>query len=97
MPVLVDVQLLADLKAEILRPFLLYSTDIGARIRVGVMRSLNQIARFAQGQRDDLGLDLEGESERLFIEWVHHMVDREGVIGQLAQAQYLPSYVLGGP
>jgi hypothetical protein len=59
------------------------------------MRSLDEISRVPESERDDLGLCLEGGSEGCFVEQRYHMVDREGPGSDLSHAGNLPLDALG--
>lgn len=59
-------------------PSLAYGVDLVHHLRPRPVRSLDEIPRVPQGERDDRCLCLEGGSEGCFVEQRHHMVDREG-------------------
>src|SRR5215217_135233 len=64
-------------------------------LRPCIMRSLNEVSRVPEGERDDRWLRLEGDSEGCFVEQRYHMVDREGSRSDISHAAYLPLDALG--
>lgn len=63
----------------------------------GIVRSLDQIARIAEGERDDRWLGRKRHGERRFIEFGDQMIHGEGPTGSFTNDGELSFQVLGRP
>jgi hypothetical protein len=71
-----------------------HGVDLMDDLRSDGMGSLDEVARVAEGERDDGRPGVEGDRKRLLVQQRHNVVHGKRPVGQLPQAVELPSKTL---